>query len=123
MNKIVEQVYNNYFEHQDQLQDNYYSSIYYLVNKFESEWNGSGANLKYTLDIKDDYLYLENTRICPMSDLLCCSVHSDSIIYKLKDNKNLYIVIHWVDGADAYISQIYIEDNEDDENCIILYDK
>jgi hypothetical protein len=122
-NEIVEQVYNDYFEHQDNLQDNDYSSIYFLVEKLEDEWNGCGANLEYDLDIKDDYLYLENTKICSMDELLCCSVKGDSVRYQLKGNKYLYIVIQWVAGNDAFISQIYITDEYNDDNDIMLYDK
>lgn len=120
-NEIVEQVYNDYFKHQENLEDNDYSSIYCLVETLEDNWNDSRANLKYDLDIKDDYLYLENTKICSVDKLLYCSVEADSVKYQLKDNKYLYIVIQWVNGNDAFINQIYIEDDED--NSKILYEK
>lgn len=122
-NKIVEQVYKDYFEHLDKLDNNTYSSIYNLVELLEDEWNGCGANLKYDLDIKNDYLYLENTKICAIDDLLSCEVEADSIKYKLRDNKCLYIVIQWVSGNDAFINQIYIENENNEDDFKILYSK
>ena len=123
--ETVEEVYKDYFMNQAKLQYNDYSSIYMLVKVLESSWNGCNANLEYDLDIKDDYLYLENTKICSMNQLISCYVEADSVMYQLRDDKILVIVIHWVQGKDAYISQIYIEndEDEDEENSITLYEK
>mgnify|MGYP000898963984 CR=1 FL=1 len=123
-NKIVEEAYNDYFEHLEKFEDNNYSSIYRLVELFEGNWNCyGGANLKYDINIKNDYLYLENVKICPMNDLLSCSTEADSIKYQLRNNRYLCIVVHWVDGEDAYIDQIYIQNKNDEDDCKILYDK
>jgi hypothetical protein len=125
---IVEDVLDDYNKYEYKNTDDNYSIIYNLVNTFETEWNSRGANLKYKIDIKDEgsedyYLYLENTKICHMEDLLYCEVQADSIVYHLKDNKLLYIVIQWVVGNDAFINQIYIENEYDEDDCKILYEK
>lgn len=121
--ETVEEVYKDYFLHQAKLQYNDYSSIYMLVKALESNWNSCNANLEYDLDIKDDCLYLENTKICPIDQLISCHVEADSVMYQLRDDNILVIVIHWVQGKDAYISQIYIENEEDEEDSMTLYDK
>ena len=123
-NKIVEEVYEDYFKHQEKLQNNDYSSIYRLVELFEGHWNCySDANLKYNLNIKNEFLFINYIKICEMDKLLSCKVEADSIKYKLKGNKCLYIVIHWVDGYDAYIDQIYIQNEENESDSKMLYDK
>jgi len=120
--EIVEEVYEDYFEHQSKLQENDYSSIYWLVEVLEENWNSCGADLEYDLDIKDDYLYLESTKICPMDQLICCEAQGDAVKYQLKNEKFLYITIQWVAGNDAFINQIYIQ-GENEEDCEILYEK
>ena len=123
-NKIVEEVYKDYFKHQEKLQNNDYSSIYRLVELFEDNWNCYGdANLKYDLNINNGFLFIKHIKICEMDELLSCCVESDSIKYQLRDNKCLYIVIHWVSGEDAYIDQIYIQNEEDEDDFKMLYEK
>lgn len=122
-NKYVEEVYKDYFNHLEKLEDNYYSDIYCLIESLE-DWNGYGANLKYNIDIKNDYLYIENTKICKMNELLpSCSIETDSVKYQLRNNKYLYIVIQWVEDSDAFISEIYIQNENDKDDCEILYER
>lgn len=125
---IVEEVFDDYNKYLYKNTDDDYSAIYNLVDAFEIGWNSQGANLKYTLDIKDEsseeyYLYLENTKICAMEDLMYCEAQVDSIIYHLTDDRLLYIVTQWVEGSDAFISQIYIENKYEDDGSEILYEK
>lgn len=123
-NLIVEQVYKDYFKHQEKLQNNDYSSIYRLVELFEDNWNCyNSANLKYDLNINNGFLFINHIKVCEMDNLLSCNVESDSIKYQLRDNKCLYIVICWVNGSDAYIDQIYIQNEEDDDDLKMLYEK
>lgn len=124
---IVEDVLDDFNRYQYRFTDNDYSSIYMLVENLD-EWNGQGANLEYKIDIKDEgsedyYLYLENIKVCPMEDLLYCEVQADSVIYHLSNNRLLYIVIQWVAGNNAFISQIYIENEFDEDDCGMIYEK
>lgn len=89
----------------------------------ENEWNLYGnANLKYTIEDKNRYLYLQNTKLCKLKDIVKVQQQYDTMILNLKDKTSVYVVIQWVHPKDAFISQMYIHRDSIGEEDIILYD-
>lgn len=120
-NELVKQCYTDYYEHENKLNDDNYAYIYALISLFEGEWNEKGANLKYDLDINGDFLCINNIKICKMNELQYIYAEEDAIICRLENEKSLYIVIRWTNEI-AYISQIYIE-HDNNDHTIMLYEK
>lgn len=95
-----------------------------LVRDFlEDEWNVYGnANLKYDIEDRNGYLYLQNTNLCKIEDIIKVDQYSDAMIISLKDNTSVYVVIRWVYPKDAFICQMYIRRDSINKSDIILYD-
>ena len=88
-------------------------------------WNKYGANLKYKLVEKNNYIHIDGVVLCKTTNVVdVYPNYDDAVFIELKNNMCIVIVIHWVDFEDAYICQIYKHDMNDEyeENDVMLFD-
>ena len=84
----------------------------------EDNWNGIGANLRYRLEDREGYLYINRIKICKIDDIVGVDEECDAMIIYRKNGFPIYVCIEWCDRS--FISQIYIDYEEEDIDSIIF---
>lgn len=88
----------------------------------EDEWDVHGnANLKYDIEDRNGYLYLQNINLCKLEDIIKVEQDCDAMIINLKDKTSVYVIIQWAHPEDAFISQMYIRRDAINKSDIMLY--
>ena len=120
--ELVQKVTKDYKDYLLKMENTDYCLIRTLIERLE-KWNEYGANLDYSLNIIDDYLYINNIKISNMENILGVNdIKNDSIQISLNDGKLVCIAVQWFDGSDAFISQIYVYESIFDDDYVILYE-
>ncbi|MBQ3422243.1 MAG: helix-turn-helix transcriptional regulator [Romboutsia sp.] len=99
------------------------SKLYQIKNYLYYELS-SWTDMNFTLDIINDYVYINNIKLCRFDFIDSLESESDAIILRLIDGSDIYIVMHWPEDKDPYLFQIYrekLDEYDEEEWSCMLY--